>query len=292
MAISTGLALLGAAGIGLAGSVIGGSKQAKAANQASQMTAADNAANRAFQQNVYNQNAAFISPWQRSGATANNAIMELLGYPQQSPQLSAFGFTPVPGATGAFPAVYGPYSTPGINPDAGSMYGHVPGGYAADSWSPESWGGTYGDVGMPVQMPGAVTTQAPSARSAFDTYRGSTGYDFRVNEGVRALQAAFSRNLESGGASKAAIRYGQGTASDEFARYMGYLTGQSQLGLSGASALAGVGQNFANNVVAGNQAATTAQANARLYAGNSAANMWNNIGSSFGMGLGALSKGF
>lgn len=276
MAISMGAALLGSAVLGAGASLIGGSKQAKASNQASQMTAADNAANRAFQQNIYNQNAAFLSPYQRTGAVANNAIMELLGYPQQSQQQ---------------PAAFGGYGQPAMF-GGGSAYGQVPQGYAADSWAPQGWGGLYGDVGMPGQIPGAVTTAAPSARSAFDTYRGSTGYDFRVNEGVRALQAAFSRNLESGGASKAAIRFGQGTASDEFARYMGYLTGQSQLGLSGASALAGVSQNFANNVVAGNQAATTAQANARLYAGNSAANMWNNLGSSFGLGLGALSKGF
>jgi hypothetical protein len=266
---------LAAAGVGIVSSVLGGKGQKKAAKAAAQIVANDNAANRAFATDRFNQTAAFLSPYQQTGVTANNAIMELLGFgPQTAQQPSAF-----PVSAGGAPAFGGQ-----------PMVGSIPRGYEADSWSPEMYGGgapaSYGAT-----VPGVVTTSVPSARSAFDTYRGSTGYDFRVNEGVRALQAAFSRNLESGGASKAAIRFGQGTASDEFARYMGYLTGQSQMGLSGASALAGVSQNFTNNVVAGNQAAATAAANARLYQGNANANMWNNLGSSFGQGLGAF-RGF
>lgn len=283
MAISMGAALLGSAVLGAGASIIGGSKQSKAATQAQTLVNNDNAQNRAFQERIYNNNAGLISPWQQSGVQANNAIMALLGYPQQAPQPSAFAGwngsigSPVPGAGGAFPAFYGPYRTPGINPG-------VP-----DGWGPESFNGAYE---LPQPAPGGVTTSVPNAQSAFDTYRGSTGYNFRVNEGVGALQSAFGRNLDSGAYKKAALRFGQGIASDEFARYMGYLTGQSQLGLSGASALAGVGQNFANNVVAGNQSAASAAANARLYAGNANANMWQNLGSSFGMGLGALAKGF
>lgn len=130
-----------------------------------------------------------------------------------------------------------------------------------------------------------------ASRSAFDAYRGSTGYDFRLGEGTRALQSAFSRNLESGAASKAAIRYGQGIASDEFSNYYNRVMGLSNQGLAAGSALAGVNANFGNQVVAGNQSATSAAANARLYAGQANANMWQNLGSSFGNALGVFAGG-
>lgn len=225
-------ALIGSAVIGAGAGLIGSSKQSKAAKQAANISSADNAANRALQESIYNRNVSFLSPTMQRGEVASNAIMELLGLPRA--QASAFS------------------------------------GYGAP-------------------LTGMVTT-TPNGRSAFDTYRGSTGYDFRVSEGNRALQSAFSRNLESGAASKAAIRFGQGIASDEFGRYMDMLRGVSQQGFGAGSALAGVGQNFANTVTAGNTAAANAQANARLYAGNVAANNWANLGSSFGNVLGWLGK--
>lgn len=267
---------LAAAGASIVGSVLGGKGQKSAAKKAAQITAADNAQNRAFATDMYNRNAAALSPYQQTGATANSAIMELLGFAPAAPsQPAAFTY----GSSGA-PSAFGAYPMAG-----GGFSGAIPIGAGADGWSPDTYGGAAPGYGAPAS--GGVTTNVPSARSAFDTYRGSTGYDFRVNEGVRALQAAFGRNLDSGAFKKATVRYGQGIASDEFSRYMGYLTGQAQLGLSGASALAGVGQNFTNNVIAGNQAAASAQANARLYAGNANAQMWQGLGSSFGQAIGS-----
>lgn len=300
MAIGTGLALLGSAAISAVGGAIAGSKQSKAANQAQQIITADNAANRAFQGEIYNRNVGYLSPWMGSGQQANSAFMELLGYP---PAPSAFSYAPQPyGAPvpSAFPMVSdgGFMNDMGASPrfSVGDSYGgytatnamgarnlarlQVQNGYA---------GGAFGPAPMTAApVPGAVTTPAPSARSAFDTYRGSTGYDFRFNEGMRALDSAFSRNRESGAEQKARIRFGQGIASDEFARYMALLGDQSRLGLSGASALAGVGQNYGNTVTAGNQAAASAAANARLYSGNLAAQNWANMGSSFGNAFGFL----
>lgn len=257
---------LALAGASIVGSVLGGKGQKKAAKESQTLINNDNAANRTFLGGLYDRNFGLINPTVQGGQVAGNAIMELLGYPQQQPQPSAF-------------AGYGP-ATPGHA--VGSAFS-IPSGVSADGWSPEYAGGGWG---MPSPAPGGVTTSVPSARSAFDIYRGSTGYDFRVNEGVRAIQSAFGRNLDSGAFKKAAIRFGQGTASDEFGRYIGYLTGQQQLGLSGASALAGVTQNFGNTVVAGNRDAATAAANARLYAGGANAQMWQNLGSSFGSAFG------
>lgn len=292
MAIGTAAALLGSAAIGAVGSAIGGKSQSKAATQAANISSQENAANRSFLTGIYDRNVGYLSPYMQSGVTANNAIMELLGYPQtraQSPAFGPMGSTPQPSVFGGGQ----PIMVNGQSFDGGEFvptFGTSPvgqsGGFTPSTHYTVPSSIAYSPFTGPV--PDGITTTAPSARSAFDTYRGSTGYDFRVNEGVRGLQSAFSRNLDSGASTKASIRYGQGVASDEFGRYIDMLRGQAQLGFGAGSALAGVGQQFGNTVTAGNTAAANAQANARLYAGNANANMWSNIGSSFGQALGAI----
>lgn len=300
MAIGTAAAILGSAAIGAVGSAIGGKSQSKAATQAANISSEDNAQNRQFLEGIYNRNVGFLSPYMQSGVTANNAVMELLGLTggAGSPQPSAFGgYAPM--ASTPYPSAFGsgqPIMYNGQVFDGGEP---IP-TFGAQTAYPQGFsGGAASGYGMaPVDSPqammgnlpaaGTVTTPAPTARSAFDNYRNSTGYDFRFNEGTRGLQSAFSRNLDSGAATKASIRYGQGIASDEFGRYIDLLRGQAQLGFGAGSALAGVGQQFGNTVTAGNTAAANAQANARLYAGNANANMWAGLGSSFGQALGAF----
>ena len=63
---------------------------------------------------------------------------------------------------------------------------------------------------------------------------------------------------------KALNDYAQGTASDEFARYLGALGNQQQVGLSAGSALAGVSQNSANSLADLAKSAGDARANAAL----------------------------
>lgn len=107
----------------------------------------------------------------------------------------------------------------------------------------------------------------PTAQqNAFDQFRNSTGYQFRLGEGMNALNSglASSGTLQSGAAMKAAQEYGQNFASNEFGNYMNMLGNQQGVGLAGASALAGVGQNYAGMVSANNNAAGTSAANAAL----------------------------
>lgn len=125
----------------------------------------------------------------------------------------------------------------------------------------------------------------PAAQeNAFDQFRASTGYDFRQQEGMNALNSGYAAKgmLQSGAAQKAAIRYGQDYGSNEFANYFNMLNGQNQLGFSGASALAGVGQNMVGQVTANNNSAGSAAANAALMKGQATANMWSGIGGSIG----------
>jgi hypothetical protein len=156
----------------------------------------------------------------------------------------------------------------------------------------------------PVAAPtmGPVTTAAPTGSGnpqadAFARFRDSTGYQFRLGEGTNALTSQFASGgaLNSGAAAKALLRYGQDYGSGEFGKYMGYLTNQQGVGLSGASALAGVGQNYANSVMANNNLAGESAANAHLIRGAANANMWNGIGSGvgnlFGSSFGTLFGG-
>ncbi len=83
--------------------------------------------------------------------------------------------------------------------------------------------------------------------------------------------------------------------------YMGMLGNQQGIGLQGASAIAGVGQNALNTITAGNNNAGFVGAQAALANGGAKANMYgqigggiaNALGSSFGGGGGfSLPSGF
>lgn len=105
-----------------------------------------------------------------------------------------------------------------------------------------------------------------AANAAFQTYQNSDGYQFRLAQGQKSVTAALGARgyLDSGAAQKALLTYGQGAASDEFGRYVGALQGQQGVGLTAASAQAGVGQNYAGAVSANNNNAATVAANAAL----------------------------
>lgn len=127
------------------------------------------------------------------------------------------------------------------------------------------------------------------AERAFDMFRKSTGYDFRVGEGMNALNSSFAGRgvLQSGAVVKGAVDYGQGMASQEFGSYLGALGNQQALGMSGASALAGVGQSYANSLGNIYQQSGANQANAALARGQSGAQFGNALA-----GLGSQAIGY
>lgn len=96
-------------------------------------------------------------------------------------------------------------------------------------------------------------------------YTADPGYAFRLSEGQKALdrQAAARGGLISGGALKAATRYGQEMGSQEFQNaYNRALTGynanvaRSDTGYNRLAALAGVGQTSTQQLGAAGQAMT------------------------------------
>jgi hypothetical protein len=136
--------------------------------------------------------------------------------------------------------------------------------------------------------------RAQAQMEAFDNWRNAAGYQDQFAEGQRAVTGALSRGgfLDSGEARKAFTRYGQGQANQSLGQYMGYLTGQQNVGLNAASAQAGIGQNYANSVGANNNYAAETTGNAALAGAGSinqalgtalsAYGLYKGMGSSYG----------
>jgi hypothetical protein len=91
-----------------------------------------------------------------------------------------------------------------------------------------------------------------AAQLARDDFFTSPGYQFRLDEGLRAVDAgaAASGMLRSGATLKAEQRFGEGLASQEFGDYYNRLYQLSGLGANAASATGGyemqTGQNLGN----------------------------------------------
>lgn len=87
------------------------------------------------------------------------------------------------------------------------------------------------------------------------------GYQFRLSEGMKALdrQAAARGGLISGGALKAAQRYGQDLGSQEYSAAYGRLAGLADVGPRAAGIMSGLGERYGQtagqNMMAGGQAA-------------------------------------
>jgi hypothetical protein len=109
-------------------------------------------------------------------------------------------------------------------------------------------------------------------------FQADPGYAFRLSEGQKSLdrQAAARGGLISGGALKAAARYGQEMGSQEyqnaFNRYQAERTAQ----LNPLQSLAGVGQTTATNL--GTAGAANAQAVGNYLTGGAAAQAAGNVG--------------
>lgn len=273
MAISMGAALLGSAIIGGVGSAVSGSKNSKAIKAATAAQTDANAQAVALQRDARDQNVGFQQPFYNTGLAANNRINALLGLAVQQPQQQ----------------VQQQFQQPfnGYNADMG--------GYPTDYRFNENpmlgdYGYQQGQSGFQQSaMPAAPTNELANAQNAFGDWRDNTGYQFRFNEGIRAIDAgAPIRN--SGATLKARQQYGQNIGSQEFYNYLGALTGQQQVGTGAANALSGVNSTYANNASQIAQTQGQNLANSAVARANNSNNTLNGITSSFANGLGALSS--
>lgn len=135
----------------------------------------------------------------------------------------------------------------------------------------------------------------PTAQNAaFENWQNSTGFQNQLKEGERGLGSAFGAHglLDSGAAKKGLADYRMGKARESFGSYYSMLAGQQGVGLTAASAQAGVGQNYANAVSNNNNIASETASNAALAKagqlnnflgqGLSAYGAYSGMGSSYG----------
>lgn len=241
------------AGVGAVGAAAIGSSATSGAAKANQQ-AADAAAGetRAAREQAYST----LNPFVQGGTAAGSQINALLGlssgpdyaaYVQANPDILADyqkqstageAYTPTGGMGGMMGAVEniiakrnGGGATPAFTGDMAA--------FGQQHWQ------KYGQ-----NENRTLPTGQDAATQAFDQFRNSTGYQFRLGEGMNALNSGYAGagTIKSGAAMRAANEYGQNFASAEFGNYLNALGNQQGVGLQAGSAAAGVGVNAANSL--------------------------------------------
>lgn len=277
------------AGIGAAASIGGGLISSSAASGAADKAAAasDRAAELSAQtqKEIYGQNKAALTPYMQTGNAAMGQINALLGIPTND----TAGGTDWNAFVNSDPWRVSDYQTNYADQMSKAEYGMF--NYNYDMNRGRALDPNYGGFDL---KPFTVTASGPNsttaaAQGAFDNYRNSTGYQFRLGQGMDAINSGYAGRgtLQSGAAMKAISDYGQNTASAEFSNYLGQLGNQQALGLSGASALAGVGQSYANSLGNIYQQNGNNQANAALAQGQGGMQFGNALTGIGGQVIGA-----
>jgi hypothetical protein len=263
-------AAVGVAAVGnIASSVISSGATGRAADAAT--AAADQSA--AVQREQLNAAKTALNPYNQAGIPATNAINSLLGLGSvtQSQQLP----TPQPNALSQFFPNGGAMASDGVFTRGSPIIPTGPTGIGYGMNQP--W------QGQTVAGAQPLAANPPMSQrdyvTAFGNYRNSTGYNFRLGEGMKALNSGYSGagTFQSGARDKAAIEYGQNMGSGEFSNYLTALGNQQALGLSAGSALAGVGQNYANSLSTINSNRADAIGNAALVSGRNTSNAIGDI---------------
>jgi hypothetical protein len=108
-------------------------------------------------------------------------------------------------------------------------------------------------------------SQAAST-AALNTYLNSTGYQFNRDQGIAAITGdkAAAGLLNSGSTLQALDTFGTNLADQYGQQYVGNLQNAVGTGVSAANALAGEGENYANQVSSNNNNAASAAGNAAI----------------------------
>lgn len=260
-------ALIGSAAISAGASAIGSSRNSRAIRQASQAQQAADAQAVALQREARDQNVTMQQPFYQTGLAANNRINALLGLGVPQQQQPAQNFI-TPSALQFYNQGNSVMGAPFMVQEDGGM--------VQQGWQSE-----------PVTTQATQQNELAAAQNAFGDWRNNTGYQFRFNEGIRAIDAgAPVRN--SGSTLKRRLEFGQGIGSAEFGNFLGALQDQQRVGVGAANALSGVQTTYANN--ASNLAVQSGQnaANAAVARANNTNAMLGGITSSFNNALGTF----
>lgn len=121
-------------------------------------------------------------------------------------------------------------------------------------------------------------------KSARDRFMATPGYDFRLSEGMKALDrsAAARGVIHGGGYGKELIRYGQGLATEEFDNYANRLAGLAGMGQQATNTGVAAGTQTAGNISNLTMAGANAQGNALIQAATARASGYAGVGNAAG----------
>lgn len=233
-----------------------------AGNKASDAMKTASAQSNAMAREIYETQRSDQMPYMQSGYQALNAYNRAMGLPTVSTAPSS-GI----GGMRRIPILHGKSA---VHVDAeGNGYVQAVAGNNAGQWIPI--GKKYPEYAQPAQQ------GQPEGQPGDDRYGGfyaSPGYQFRLDEGTRALDRSASARglLLSGAQNKALTRYGQGVASEEFGNYTNRLAALAGLGQTANQSVASSAGQYGAN--AGNAIMNSGMARASGYL-----NTANTIGS-------------
>lgn len=271
---------------------------------ANAQTQAANSAN-ATQLQIFNQQRADSEPWRQVGGQALNLMGQLYGF---TPTFNATtpGQAPTTGPGTGAQTVQQQLAAAGIrlgdrqqqqlnaaiaSGGAGSDLAQTlaNAGIVLGSGQQRAFAAYRPEQSTSPQASGEPATTSPTtaagATNPTEWLSRMPGYQFRMNEGTKALNTSWAANgmRESGAAEKALLRYGQDYASNEFNNEWNRLAG-----------LAGVGQavNNSNNALAQNYASQTGAntMNAAASRASSYAQQGQNNANAFGYAAGRISN--
>lgn len=277
------LAVGGSALLSGAASLFGGGAQSASADQAASNSNAQ-----------YLQSRADQTPWRVAGGNAVGQINALLGMGGTQGGVSGGGVTATPNAfaTPLVGQLYPNQSTRGKTPiqdiqaalqqgipvsDASwAQAGFGPGG--AGYYSQGGTGGTAPNGSAPGQV-GPTIDASTAQKNAFAAFQTDPGYQFAFDQGTKALENRGSAHngVMNGAQDKALIRFGQGTADQQYGEYFNRL-----------QSLAGLGQTAAGQTAAAGSAAANQSGQALQAGGNALASGYGGVANAFNQGAGNL----
>lgn len=189
----------------------------------------------------YQDQVNFLAPYRNAGTLGNQAYMYELG----------LGSAPTVGGTA--PQISRVQTSAGSGNESTGIGGRYfkhresdsqsrSSGYVAPTYEYQVGGQTFGTR----EDAQAWATANPTGGTAYGGFTETPGYDFRLNEGARTVEAGVAANqgLNSGAALKALERYGQDYATSEYDNYLNRLLGVSDRGQSAATGTVAASQNY------------------------------------------------
>jgi hypothetical protein len=275
MAIGTTAAILGSAAIGAGASALSSRNASKATQQAAQVQQQGADASIAEQRRQFDIAQANTEPYRQTGTAALSRLSGLYGLAQ--PGATTAGTAPAMG-DGTGSVNFSRYLE--MNPDVERQ---ISLGYFGGE------GGATGAARRHYEEYGAREGRTAPMASRYDDFYLSPDYQFRQDEGARALTA---RNAalgiqDSGAAQRSLARYAGNLASGEYNNYANRLSALAGVGQTAATQQAQLGQNFASNF--GNITQNNANNLASSYQQN-AQQQNNAFGNIAGIGVGLLNN--